>query len=198
MHPSIHSFLGVSGQNFEIERDGEVINSLRGMFSAGGTQKYIAFPPDTDVCANDWIVDQFGKRYYVEDTHHQMSNNFPFQIKAYYLTEVQLKQKKQEPQNAPIFNINSPQNSVIGINSDFTVNNYMDTLNELKKDIVESSSPDKAELQKIVDLLEEILNGNEPIKKGMFAKFKDAMERNSWITGSVASAILSYLTTLIP
>ena len=40
-------------------------------------------------------------------------------------------------------------------------------------------------------------NGDIPVQKGILSKFSDVMERNSWITGAIASTLLSWLTTQI-
>jgi hypothetical protein len=52
-------------------------------------------------------------------------------------------------------------------------------------------------LEKVVSLLEAIINGDIPAQKGIFSKLKDSMERNSWITGAIASTLLSWLTAQI-
>lgn len=63
--------------------------------------------------------------------------------------------------------------------------------------IENSTSPDKEELQQIINLLEMVLNNQVPAQKGLLSKFSAVLERNSWITGSIASALLSWLTTQI-
>ncbi len=74
---------------------------------------------------------------------------------------------------------------------------YNESLSNLKNEVQNSDSTDKEELQEIVQLLEMIVNNKVPASKGIFSKFSEIMERNSWITGSVMSTILSWLTSHI-
>ena len=66
-----------------------------------------------------------------------------------------------------------------------------------KKEIEASNSPDKEDLDKIISLLEMIVNNQLSPQKGLFSKFSSVMERNSWITGTITSTLLGWLTSQI-
>lgn len=106
------------------------------------------------------------------------------------------KEFESQPQNSPIFHINNAYGSVIGTQQNVTLN-YKSSLSQLKSDVNECNSEDKESLQKIVSLLEMILDNQVPPNKGIFSKFSAVMERNSWFTSAVSSTIMSWLMTQI-
>lgn len=106
------------------------------------------------------------------------------------------KEFESQPQNSPTFHINNAYGSVIGTQQNVTLN-YKSSLSQLKSDVNECNSEDKESLQKIVSLLEMILDNQVPPNKGIFSKFSAVMERNSWFTSAVSSTIMSWLMTQI-
>ncbi len=91
-----------------------------------------------------------------------------------------------------IFKIKNATNSVIGTQSNVTMN-IGDTIQKTREQIDSSNSPDKEELQEIINLLEKVIKGQTPVKKGLFSKFSDAIQKNSWITSPVTSILLNWL-----
>ena len=87
-----------------------------------------------------------------------------------------------------VFNIGTVTNSVVGNNNTVSI-----TIPEMRSRVEQEGGADKETLQEIISLLEKILAGQESPKKGLFRKFSDCMERNSWITGAIASALLGWL-----
>ena len=67
----------------------------------------------------------------------------------------------------------------------------------MKEQVQSSSSPDKDDLQQLLSLLEMLVNDRIPAQKGMFSKFSDVMERNSWITSAISSTLLGWLMSQI-
>lgn len=94
-----------------------------------------------------------------------------------------------------IFNIENATNSVIGTQSNVTLN-IVDTLQKTREQIDSSNSDDKAELHQIVNLLEMVINNQVPATKGLLSKFSAVIQKNSWIASPVTSIILHWLTTL--
>lgn len=94
------------------------------------------------------------------------------------------------------FNIQNAYGSVIGSQSS-VVMNYNAAIQNAKKEIEASNSPDKEDLDKIISLLEMIVNNQLSPQKGLFSKFSSVMERNSWITGTITSTLLGWLTSQI-
>lgn len=189
-------FLQQQGQPYKIERNNSIIGELDGLsnYEKSTHKAYIGFIPKSDICPGDWLINSVGERFYVHDTMTEFIEKQPNQLKTYYYSEAEY--KKQFIQNNPVFNIQNAYGSVIGTQSNVTLN-YNDTIRELKNTVNSSDSTDKEELDRIISLLEMIVNNQIPVSKGLFSKFSDVMERNSWITGSIASALLSWLTTQI-
>lgn len=94
-----------------------------------------------------------------------------------------------------IFNIENATNSVIGMQSNVTLN-VNDTIRKTREQIDSCDSDDKSELHQIITLLEMVINNQIPATKGLLSKFSAVIQRNSWIASPVTSVILHWLTTL--
>ena len=196
MHHTLHVLMANQGQSFQVERNGAIIATLQGLANRekATNLKYIGFYPDYDIVAGDWVINSVNERFFVKDTSTAYFQSQPHQLKAYYLTEVEFNSTKA-PTASAVFNIGTAYGSVIGTQSGVVLN-YNDCIADLKSKVNESTSEDKEQLDQIVKLLEMVVNDHVPVSKGLFSKFSAVMERNSWITSSVASAIFSWLTTL--
>ena len=64
---------------------------------------------------------------------------------------------------------------------------------EMKSKAESDGGADKEELSEIISLLEKILENKEVPQKGMFAKFSACMERHSWVTSAITSALFTWL-----
>lgn len=192
------TFLNMNGVEVSIERNGTALQTVKGLFnSTEDHRKYCGFLPGTDIKPNDWIIKvETGERFYVLDTESRSFNGRLSCINAYYQTAVEYKNSNKNSQQS-VFNIQNAYGSVIGSGNNATIN-YNNSIQDIKKSIAESKSPDKDELDQIVSLLEMVVNNQVPASKGLFSKFSEVMERNSWITGSIAGAVLSWLTARIP
>ena len=157
-------------------------------------KKFIGFMPGTDIQQNDILTNPAGEVIYITDTQTQFIHQEQYQLKAYYQTKYEKAYNTQS--NSPVFNIGTAYGSVIGTQQSVTVN-YKDSLRATKKQIEDSDSPDKEELQQIISLLEMIVNNQLPPQKGLLSKFSAVLERNSWITSPIASVLISWLTSQI-
>ena len=151
---------------------------------------FIGFMPETEIQVDDWIVYPNGEKWYVYDTQTQYHYKDAIQLKCYIRSKAQYNESKA-PATAT-FNIGTAYNSVIGNQSvvNMSVN---DALQEAKQLIKETESPDKDELNQIIQLLEMIVDNKVTPHQGLFSRFSQVMERNSWITGSIMSAVFSWL-----
>ncbi len=91
-----------------------------------------------------------------------------------------------------IFNIENATNSVIGTQTHVTLN-INDVIQKTREQINSSNSTDKEELQEIINLLEQVVNNQTPVKKGLLSKFSNAIQKNSWITSPITSIMLNWL-----
>ncbi len=192
-------FLNMHGVDVSVERNGVKIHTTRALFNGEKDthKKYCGFMPGTDIKPNDWIIKvETGERFYVVDTESQSFQGKLQQIKAFYQTETEYNNSQKRVQQ-PIFNIQNAYGSVIGTGNTATIN-YDSSIENIKSAVEATDSPDKEELKQIVSLLEMVVNNQVPASKGLFSKFADVMERNSWITGSIAGSLLSWFLSQIP
>ncbi len=196
MRNSFEGFIKRSGQKYQIERNNNIVAEIDGLpnHEQASGKSYIGFMPSSDVKSGDWVINPFGERFYITDTITTVFLKSPHSLNAYYLSSVEYQKSMQ--QNNPVFNIQNAYGSVIGTQEHVSIH-YNDSINQAKEQIETSNSSDKEELQNIITLLEMIVNNQVPVSKGLFSKFSEVMERNSWITSSITSTLLSWLTSQI-
>lgn len=191
----IDNFIERRGLMFKISRNGETVGEYKGhrIRENSTNRQYIRFYPDSDIDIGDWIISPYDDKYFVFDKETVVSRNQPI-LRCYVQSEAEYKNDKETPTS--IFNIGTAHNSVIG-NQSLVNMNIDTTIKKAKEQIATSESPDKEELEQIINLLELMINNQLPPQKGILSKFSDVMERNSWITGSISAAIISWLTAQI-
>ena len=174
--------LATSGNPFTNERTNI---AFKGILVLNQGKPRIDFENTVDVKSTDWLVNAIGERLYVTELV-SLSNAYK---SCYFISEYEYNQSSK---NTPAFSINATtiENSIIGTQANATIS-LNDQINKMKNDVSISSSSDKEELLKIISLLEELKNSQEPVPKGILSKFSAVMERNSWITSSVSSFLLS-------
>lgn len=195
--PDFRAFLNRHGVMLSIERNGESVGNEKGLINREESthKRYIGFIPGATIDIGDCLVNPSGDRYYVYDKETISVAGRPYQLKCYVQSEAEFKNKEASSANT-VFNIGTATGSVIGTQS--VVNfNFTNTIQQLKEQVSSTDSPDKAELEKITNLLEMVVNDQLPPQKGMFSKFADILQRNSWFTNPMMSALLGWLTSQI-
>lgn len=191
-----NTFIDRSGIMYSVERNNVTISEHKGLI---GTQestgkRCINFHPEVDIQNGDILTNPFGDKYYVLSREIQTYVRQPYQLKCYIIPESEY--KVMQISTSPVFNIQNAYGSVIGTQANVTLN-YNDAIQATKEQIASTDSPDKEELQQIVSLLEMVVNNQVPVQKGLFSKFSEVMERNSWITSAISSTLLGWLMTQI-
>lgn len=188
-------FITTQGIEFRIERNGELISTALGLpnHEKATHKPYIGMLKNVDANIGDWLINPTNDRFLIEDKVADFAFGEFQQYKMFYLTEAQVK-KKSATSASTIFNIGTATGSVIGTQSVVNMN-YNDSIQNAKKQLESSASPDKEDLKQIINLLEMVVNNQVPVSKGLFSRFSAVMERNSWITGSISAALISWLTT---
>lgn len=192
-------FMKLGGSRFNILRNDKLITETDGLPNTekSTNQKYIGFYPNTDIQPGDWLKNKIsGDKFYILDIYSDVVKGEVFQIKAYYLTETQYK-KEQESNNkvsSQTFNISNANGSIIGNQTHANINNTY-SFEEIKKLIVDKASNpvNKEKLKEMVNLLETLIENNQVIQKGSLSKFKDLLQKNSWLTGPLAGLFLKWL-----
>lgn len=197
----LERFLAMHGVKYEIHREGKLVCTVDGLpnHEQSTNKAFISFLPGTDVREQDLIIGPAGEKLFVQEVLPQYVHHDLMQLKAVFLTEREMNARGTSAQT--VFNIGSATGSVIGTQAsvNFHYNYNADMLDigkeigKIRKQIDAASSPDKEELGKIVDLLEEIVRDKKPVEKGILSRFSDVMQRHEWITSPVMSVLLSWL-----
>lgn len=193
----MNTFISRYGISYSVERSGSHIGNCTGLLNIeqSTNKRFISFKVGTDIQIDDWLTNPTGDKYLVTDKEVRHVQRRPHDLKCYVYTEAESKRNATQSATT-VFNIGTASGSIIG-NQNTAILNYNDTLQNMKSQISNSDSLDKKELEQIISLLEMIVNNQIPPQKGLLSKFSAVMERNSWITGSISSALLSWLTTQI-
>lgn len=166
------SFLEMQGLDMQIERDGEIIATVPGLPNreTATNRQYVGFRPKTDIKIDDVIITPANERLYVTETQASFFQKQQEEIKAFYMTEVEKKRKETEQHQSTIYNIGTAYGSVIGTANTATIN-YQTNFQELRERAEAENAPDKEQVQKLVDLVEMIVNEQIPPQKGLLSKF---------------------------
>lgn len=186
-----------SGVRFSVMRNEVEVLSAIGLDNreTATGKRYVGFMPETDVQAGDILISPANEQFYVTDTKIAFFTGKPHRLMAYYQTSAE-RNGILVQQSTPIFNIENAYGSVIGTGNSATIN-YNASIQSLMEQVKQSDSPDKEDMEKIVSLLEMIINNQVPPSKGLFSKFSGIMERHSWLSNSVAATILGWLMSQI-
>ena len=186
------------GSDYTLQRVGQADTTVKGLpvNKASSHGETITFLPDSDVKIGDVLVNLGGDRFYVTDTRTDVINNIPMRLNVFCETEKEHARPKQKTE--AVYNIQNAYGSIIGNNNNATVH-YNSTVSDLRERIAaeHSDDEDREAMEKVVDLLEMIVNNQIPPSKGLLSRFSDVLERHSWLSGSVAGALFSWLTTLL-
>lgn len=180
---------------FGVERNKNIISAHKGLpnHEKSTGYAYIGFEPGTDIKVGDWMINPMNERYYVRDTKTTFFQGKPHTLNAYYLTESEYEENQSASSN--VFNIGTAYGSIIGTQSS-AVLNYNESIENFRRLVDEQENQkEKEQMNQIISLLEMITTDQIPVQKGLFSRFSDLMEKHSWISGTIASTILSWLTT---
>ena len=183
------------GQPYSVERNSQIISELIGMpnHEKATAKAYVGFIPGSDLKPGDWIINSVGERFFIKAVVTDLFMKTPNQLKAFYLTETEFN-TQQKTSGTTVFNIGTATGSVIGTQSIVNMN-YNDSIQDAKKQLENSTSPDKEDLKQIINLLEMVVNNQVPVSTARISRLSEVMVRNSWITNSISSALINWLTT---
>lgn len=181
-------FIKTHGISFSVIRNGIAIASEMGLsdYDKERKEKCVIFLPNVDIKESDALTFPDGNTVFVTEVFSQYAYGKVEFLKAYYQTKKEIETNAQS--RSTVFNIGTVTNSLVGNNNTVSI-----SIQEMRSRAEQEGGTDKETLQEIISLLEKILAGQETPKKGLFKKFADCMERNSWITGAIASALLGWL-----
>lgn len=183
----VSDFIKCHGIPFAVTRNGENIGTSLGLKNYDKNKRldYISFYPGENIRANDNLTYPDGNMVRVSYIETFYAFGKPESLDAYILSN----QGKQDSAVQTIINVGTATNSVIGNNNHVSM-----SIQEMKSKAESDGGADKEELAEIISLLEKMLEDKESPQKGMFARFSSCMERHSWVTGAIASALFTWLT----
>lgn len=177
------------GVPFRIVRNGECIGTCIGLPRTHGSD-YITFKPAADVQTGDVAIDPANQSYTVTHTKIEFFGGAPNMLLAYCETEYDRAERKR--QSSTVIQVTNAYGSFIGVNNVATIQ-YSAALADLKEKAEAYAGPDREQMDRLISLVEMMAKDEIPMQKGMLAKFSALMEKHSWLSGSVASALLSIL-----
>ena len=176
---------------FEIFRNSAIISTVKGLknIETASSKKYIGFYPNVDIQVGDILsTPNSNIKYYIVDIDTATYMGEIYQIKAYY--------KNSQPVNnyesSTIFNINNPQNSIIGTQQSAILNNSNFNIDDLKQLIELYGSNDKQQLHELSSLLKECLEKDD-FHKSKLSKFSDLIAKHSWLPLAISQIIAGYI-----
>ena len=204
MKSKLLSFLEVHGIKFRVERNGKPAREFDGLFNHEKftRRQYIGFVPKTDVKPGDWLINSSDERFYVEDIKTDYEMQQPFELKAYYLTEVEHGKLYPPAPEAE----HEPEKSVDGAaESEYSDVSYGECVAKLREkidgldladfgDLNASEAADERDaLYQIADFIESVLKDESPLTEGILNDFSDVIQRNPWVTVYMSIAFLNWI-----
>ena len=95
------------------------------------------------------------------------------------------------------FNIGVANNSIMGNNASHNVINVGISFEELRS-LIEQGFSDQNERNEILSTLKHLqdrMDSNQPLEKGLLANITDIIQKNAWISSPITAMVLKYLTT---
>ena len=185
---------GFGSVKMRIERNGEIVATLQGLpnHEKATRRAYIGFEPGSDIQIGDVVINPANERFHIIDVRNSFVR--AIQIKAYSLSETEYTQSREKHETA-VYNIGNAYGSVIGNSSNATIN-YQMGFQEMRERAAFENTPDREQVEKLISLVEMMVNGEVPAQKGLLSRFSETMEKHSWLTSSISSLLLSWLTKL--
>lgn len=181
-------FLKLHGINYSIRRNGKTLFTCQGLPNVDreNPTAYIGFRPETDIQVGDWLINPSGDEFYVHDKKTEFIHGKPIHLSAYILSK---QEYNKVSTSQAVFNIGEVHNSIVGTQQNASIANGIsaESLNEL---ISRHNTLDKELLKEMVETLESVISGKEPVKKGILSKFAGVLQRNEWITAPLATFVL--------
>ena len=173
---------------FSLERAGEIINDeIFAFFCSNKYPSSIQTIDFKDILEDDILIhNDTGKRCIVVDVKPLRRA-----VIAKYETETQRTREQQKINNISIGSISG--SAIIGNQQFATIDNsYTEYLENL---ITKKPLEDQELLEKFLERVRIVIDDNQPVSKGTFAKFADILNKYPDIINSAGSLILKWLSS---
>jgi hypothetical protein len=198
---NLNEWMPEHGEDFRLERGNEtfVVEGIKTR-----SEKEIKFRPGTDVRPGDWLRDESGLRFYVNDTEVQRGfEREPFALIASYQTDAEHQAARAQQTPAPnvTFNVGNAYGSIFGTQEhaemshvSFDFGAVEVELDKAEEEVERRGGRDAAELRELIAEVRAAHENGEPPDKGRFAKYLGVIQRNGWVAGPIAGTLLSIVT----
>ena len=184
--------LGRKLQEYQIERNGEVIGSYQGEPGTYRNKKFVEFFKKLDIFVGDILINPLTKaRYYIEDIEYYEPDIIgvtggleDITFKVYYIPE-------STPHNAAVFHIDHPIGSIIGTQQSATISGNTFTI--LRNAINESDPIDQPLLNELYQTLQDFDTGKKKLEPGGLKKFTSAITKYAPIAISLGQLLTQIL-----
>lgn len=181
--------------DFKVERNNNYIFTVKGFFCGKERKNTIQLLDNIDIKDSDWLLHiPSQKRYYVCKTEPISVENTVINWFIEYLTESEFNNKAEKTAQSMSINIGTISGgAIVGSQQNASINiSY--TTDDLRNAINDKPKCDQELLTKLVDRLDAVIEDNQPISKGFFAKFSDVLSKHSDIVAIVGNIVTSWLT----
>lgn len=175
----LRRFMKMGGEKFEVYRNNKKISEVEGLLNHEESSKkaFVGFYPETDIKPGDWIRGVVSNNYlFIEDIKTDVVHGKAFQLKGYYLTEVEYKRISEKNEKITIiYNLNGTNSRVNNNSNDQSINvvnmSPSDLFDEIRKVLKENIS-DEAELNYLREIINEMENSqNTNTFNQLYTKF---------------------------
>ena len=192
MRSTVERAIRDHGQDLEIRGDEGTLHE-RGYKNSG--DRTVMFLPEVRVRVGDWIVDEDGAEYLVEDISRLSERNGLLALKAHYKTKAQHESEQRAFGPSNTWHIGQAHHSNLnsGVQGDIDMSVTYD-FRGMEELITRHADP--ADAERFREVLEEIrgqIERDGAIKGGSLRRFNDLMNDAGWFTGPLAGVVMQFL-----
>ncbi|CDN37054.1 hypothetical protein [Bacillus thuringiensis] len=169
---------------------------LNSRHSLASTEIIDAFSTEPLTSVKDALGNLFQKEYiygqYAEGSLHEI---IPAHAGRVYF-EMKEKSNTMNPSGSTVFNIQQATNSILGNQQHASINQTTINFESLKELVASKGEADNPEIQELIALLQNHLEQNTPLEKGMLSRFGDVLAQHPWLSNPLGQWIIQALTGL--
>lgn len=160
---------------FQLERNQEIIRSIRGFYCDNKHPNTIQLVEDVEIYPDDWLIHSHQRLHVLEAYSEPIENTVEWMVK--YETEQDfLRSQNHAPGSIHIGTVSGP--SIIGNQQTATIH-VGNSIEDIAKLILSLPSQDMELLLPLLAELKKAEESGAPLKKGCLAKFSDALKKHS-------------------
>lgn len=132
----------------------------------------------------------------VSETQSEQSRRCSLTRRAYEAVDSNFVLPDPQPTAANFHFHGNVSQSIVGTQNRAELTNNMN-FGSVREQIDREGGEDQEELHQALDQVEQLVESGERLDRGELSEFSELMERHSWFTGAVTSALLGFATQVI-